>query len=56
MFIIKLRFIFIECVIKSNITIQKILGTFCLNINSQEITIGHLNILGQARYLKDNSV
>ena len=44
MFIIKLRFIFIECVIKSNITIRKILSTFCLDMNSQEITTEHLNI------------
>ena len=31
MFIIKFRFIFIECVIKSDISIQKILSTFCFN-------------------------
>ena len=33
-----------ECVIKSNITIQKILSMFCLSVNNQEITTGHLNI------------
>ena len=44
MFINQIRFIFIECVIKSNITIQKILSMCCLSMNSQEIIPGHLNI------------
>ena len=46
MFLNQIRFIFIECVIKSNIQILplKILSMFCLNMNSQEITPGHLNI------------
>ena len=29
---------------KSNITIQNLLSMFCLSMNSQEITPGHLNI------------
>ena len=32
------QIIFIECVIKSNITIQKILSMFGLSLNNQEIT------------------
>ena len=42
-FLNQIRFNFIECVIKSNITIKKI-SMFCLSMNSQEITPGHLNI------------
>ena len=41
MFLNQIRFIFIECVLKSNITI-KILNMFCLSMNSQEINPGHL--------------
>ena len=44
MFINQIRSIFIECVIKLNITIQNILSMFCLSMNSEEITPGHLNI------------
>ena len=40
----QIRLIFIECVIKSNITMKKKLSMFCLSMNSQEITPGHLNI------------
>ena len=44
MFLNQIRVIFIECVIKSNITIQKIMSMFCLSMNNQEITPGHLNL------------
>ena len=44
MFLNQIRFIFIECVIKSNITIpKKKLSVSCLSMNSQEITPGHPN-------------
>ena len=45
MFLNQIRFIFIECVIKSNISLLlKKLSMFCLSMNSQEIIPGHLNI------------
>ena len=57
MFINQIRSFFIECVIKLNITIHKIWSTFCLSMNSQEITPRtSQHTTGQAGYLKDNSV
>ena len=43
MFLNQIMVTFIEFVIKSNITILKILSMFCLSMNNQEIAPGPIN-------------